>query len=195
VKPYAEQMRRLLSRELPEIGAGAVIDHMISLAHEHDPSLGPFRLGDEIIESEPGDSVKVATELSKVTRVRRIALGKRYLRTMQLAAEQQCDKWKSTHSLKRSDCMLFLASPLPIERRQERRARVLALTQHLKHYHQVRKGLGIATEAGESAGQSYDFVFLDGEPIENEEASLAAKELFGEPIGPLTDEPRKGSPF
>lgn len=193
-RPYAESMRRLLSGQTPDAGAGVVIDHMIERAHELDPSLGPVHWGGETIEMEPAASVKVATELSKIPRVRRIALGKRYLRTLQLAADRQKHAWKSTHSPKRSDCLLFLASPLPVDQRERRRERLQGMTNLLKHHHQVNKGLGIATEAGEDAGRSYDIVYIEGEPIENEEASIAAKDLFGDPVGLLTDEPRELSP-
>jgi hypothetical protein len=116
-RPYAESLRSLLTGQIPDANAGRVIDHMIERAHEQDPSLSPLHRGEEVIEMHPGASVKVATELSKITRVRRIALGRRYLRTLQLAAEEQRDAWKATHSPHRSDCMLFLASPLPIEQR------------------------------------------------------------------------------
>lgn len=65
-------------------------------------------------------------------------------------------------------------------RRQELRRRLFYMTELLKHLRQVRKGLGIATEAGTYAGCSYDFVYIEGEPTENEESALAARELFGE---------------
>ena len=188
-RPYADSLRRLFVGKLPEAGAGVVIDDMIAKVHEQDPSLSPLRIGEIVIEMQPNASVKVATELSAIPRVRRIALGKRYLRAIHLAAEKQRDVWKSTHSPRRSDCMLFLSRPLPIGQRQERQKRLLTLTDLLKHYRQVKKAIGIATEAGEDAGRSYDFVYLEGEPVDNEEAHLAAKELFGESIGLLTDEP------
>lgn len=186
-KPYAENLRRLVSGEIREASAGAVIDHMIDLAHEQDPSLAPLRSDKEM---GPAASVKVATELSKIPRVRRIALGRRYLRVIQLAVDKERDAWKSTHSPKRSDCMLFLASPLPIERRHERRQRLLRMTELLKHYRQVNKALGIATEAGVDAGRSYDFIYLEGKPVKDEEAFLAARELFGQSSQLLSDEPR-----
>lgn len=188
--PYAESLRRLLTGQMPEANAGAVIDHMIKRAHEQDPSLGPIRWGEEIVEMVPAASVKVATELSKITRVRRIALGKRYLQTLQVAGEQGRHAWKATHSPRRSECMFFLASPLPVEQRRERRHRLHSMTALLKHYYQVKKGLGIATEAGRDAGRSYDFVYIEGDPIEDEPASLAAKELFGGPSGLIRDAPQ-----
>lgn len=194
VRPYAESMRRLLSGEMPEAGAGMIIDQMIELAHEQDTSLAPISWGDEIIEMEPAASVKVATELSKIPRARRIALGRRYLRTLQDAAEAQHDAWKSTHSQKRSDCMLFLASPRPIEQRQERMEHLHWMTHLLMHRHQVKKGIGVATEAGEDAGRSYDFVFLEGEPTENEELTQLAVDLFGKSKGLLVDEPEDSGP-
>ena len=189
-RSYAEQLRRLFAGVLPETRAGLVIDHMIARAHEQDHSLGPLQVGQEVIEINASEPVKVATELSAIPRVRRIALGKRYLRTIQRAAADQKDAWKSTHSTARGDCMLFLASPLPNDQRHERQKRLLAMTEMLKHYHQVGKAIGVATEAGADSGRSYDFVYLEGEPITNEAAFQAAKDLFGEPVGLLTDEPR-----
>lgn len=188
-RPYAEEMRRLMNGQMPEEDAGAVIDHMIERAHEQDPSLGPIRRGEEILEMGPAASVKVATELSKITRVRRIHLGRRYLRTLQRAGQEQRDAWKTTHSPRRSDCTLFLASPLPVDQRSKRQERLHWMTELLKHRHQVKKGLGIATEAGENAGRSYDYVYIEGDPVENQEASLAAQELFGGTAGSLRDEP------
>ncbi len=191
-RTYAEKMRRLFTGKLPDVGAGQVIDDMIDRAHERDPNLGPIRVGETIVEMEPASSVKVATELSAIPRVRRIALGRRYLRTVQLAAKQGSDAWKSTHSPNRSDCMLFLASTLSKGQRGERQKRLLGLTDLLKHYHQVKKAIGIATEAGVGDGRSYDFVYLEGEPIADHEASLAAKEFFGEAKTPLAGEPESG---
>lgn len=189
-RPYAERLRLLMSGQHPEAGAGGVIDHMIEQVPEPDPNLGSLRSGGDVIEMSPAASVKVATELGKITRVRRIALGRRYLRTVQIAAKENRDAWKSTHSQERSDCMLFLASPLPKERRKERQEHLLVLTEVLKHYYQVQRGLGIATEAGVDSGRSYDFVYLEGEPTENEEVTRLGEELFGKTVGRLSDEPQ-----
>jgi hypothetical protein len=187
VRVYAEHLRRLWAGDLPEAGLGGVIDRMIERAHDQDPNLGPLRRGEGVIE--PSDPVKVATELSKIPRVRRVALGRRYWRTIWRAAEQHSDIVRTTYSRSRGECMLFLASPLPISEREERRKRLLDLTEKLKHYRQVRKAIGIATEAGEDAGRSYDFVYLESDPVENEEAFLAAKAFFGEGQRLLSDEP------
>lgn len=177
VRVYAEHLRRLWAGALPEAGLGGVIDHMIARAHEHDPSLAPPRRSEEVM-IKPSDPVSVAAELSKIPRVRRIALGRRYWRTIWRAAEHQSDAMRTTYSRSRNECMLFLASPLPITEREERRNRLLDYTEMLKHYRQVRKAIGIATEAGEDAGRSYDFVVIEHEPIENAEAFLAAQEFF-----------------
>jgi len=189
VRAYAEHLRRLWAGDLPEAGAGAIIDHMIERAHEDDPDLGPLHVGEDIIEIQVGDPVRIATALSAIPRVRRIALGRRYLSAIQRAAGRQDDAWHANYSPKRSDCIFFLASPLPIRKREERRRRLLVRTKMLKHYRRVRKAIGIATEAGEDAGRSYDFVYLESDPVENEEAFLAAKALFGEGGRLLSDEP------
>jgi hypothetical protein len=72
--------------------------------------------------------------------------------------------------------------------------RLHRLTSLLKHRHQVKRGFGVATEAGEDAGRSYDFVFLEGEPTEDEDASRLAMEFFGKPKGLLVDEPEESDP-
>ncbi|HEX4964699.1 MAG TPA: hypothetical protein VF173_28060 [Thermoanaerobaculia bacterium] len=187
VRPYAQHLRRLLEGDLPDANVGLVIDHMIGKVHEHDPSLGELRYGEDVIECRP-DSIRIATVLSMIPRVRRIALGKSVLRAVVRADEKQDDDWTTTYSRSRSDCILFLASPLPRNQRDERRKRLLSMTAMLKHCRQVNKAIGIATEAGDDAGCSYDFVYLEYEPVENKEAFLAAKELFGEVGRPLTEE-------
>ncbi len=187
-RPYAEHLRRLLMGDLPYANAGQVIDHMIGRAHEHDPSLGELRYGEDVIECQPDDSIQIATVLSMIPRVRRIALGKSILRTLARAGERQEDDWTTTYSLSRSDCILFLASPLSRSQRDERRKRLLLMTTMLKHYRQVKKAIGIATEAGDEAGCSYDFVYLDSEPVENQEAFQVAREFFGDGGRLLTDE-------
>ena len=189
-RPYAESLRRLLRGELTEAHYGAIIDHMIEKVHERDPQLAPLQYGDEIIEMTAASSVKVATELSSIPRIRRIALGRRFSRTIKLAAERQHDTWITTHSPRRGDCTLFLASPSPLHQRSERQQRLLTFTELLKHRHQVGKAIGIATEAGHDSGRSYDFVYIEGEPVTNREASQLADELFGKQVGLLADEPR-----
>lgn len=188
VRPYAEHLRRLLKGDLPDAHAGFVIDHMIERAHEHDPSLGELRYDEDLIECKPDDSIRIATALSMIPRARRIALGKSILRTVARADDRQQGDWTTTHSRSRSDCILFLASPLARNQRDERRKRLLVMTTMLKHYRQVNTAIGIATEAGDEAGCSYDFVYLDFEPVENKEVFEAAREFFGDGERPLTDE-------
>lgn len=176
-KPYAENLRRLWNDDLPEAGLGAVVDHIIERAHEHDPSLGPIQTEHEY---EPADTVLIATELSKIPRVRRIALGQSFWRTIWRADEEKAQRIHRSYSKGRDECLLFLASPRPITERDQWRKDLEMLTWMLKHHHQAKTAMGIATQAGENAGRSYDFVYLEGDPIENEEASLAAKEFFGD---------------
>ena len=169
VLPYAEPLRRLVQGELPDANAGRFIDHMIGKAHEHDPSLGKLRYGEDVI-GKPDDSIQIATLLSMIPRIRRIALGKIFMKTAVRAGEKQQDKWTTTHSPRRNECMLFLASPLSRNQRDERQKRLIKMTKMLKHCRQVKNAIGIATEAGDKVGCSYDFVYLDSEPVENKEA-------------------------
>lgn len=188
-RPYAEQMRLLFSDNLPEASLGYLVDEMINKCHEQDLTLGPIRLGAQIIDAAPNSYVKIATELGKIPRIRRIALGRSYLRTIKRAGERQADAWNATYSRGRNDCMLFLASPLPLSQRELRRQQLLIMTKMLKHYRQVRNATGVATEAGDTSGRSYDFVHVEHAPTENEKAFQAAKELFGNVEGLLTEEP------
>ena len=183
-RPYADHLRALLRGEIKGAEAGNLIDHMLARIHEQDASLGPIEAGG-VLEPTAEAYLKIATELAAIPRTRRIALGRIWLENIELAASMGHDKWHATHSVSRSDCLLFLASTLPLAGRAQRREKLTYLTMLLKNYREVRQAIGIATEAGFEHGRSYDFVHIEGEPLTNSEIRALALEVFGGDSGQL----------
>lgn len=186
---YASELRKYLRDEVDDVQAGKLVDELIDRAHDVDPLLEPLDSAGQLIKSAPDSYIKVATELGMIPRVRRIALGRRFFRIVHRAGEERVERVYSSHSPTRSDCLLFLASPLPRCARNQRREQLYVKTRLFKHHHRVTKAIGIATEAGTSSGRSYDFVFFEGEHVEDEKLSRLAQQAFGEAISLLGDEP------
>lgn len=180
VRPYADNLRKVVTGKQPSLKAGLVIDHMIEKIHDVDPNLEAIDVGGQIIpRSDSAKYVRIATELGKISRVRRIALGKLYLKVAKLAAESGKQHFQLTHSHKRSDCMLFVASPLPRNARKARAKELLDLTMLAKNYHQVDRAIGVATEPAGQMGSSYDMLFLESPPVPDESAQKLGREIFG----------------
>ena len=180
---YADEFRRVVSGEHPHVEAGHVIDRMIERAHDLDPELrfvGPE--GDGISQDSAAYS-KIAARLGGIPRVRRIALGQRFLRVAQLAEETGESTHDVSHSPRRSDCMVFVASPLNRSERAQRSRWLFALTTLAKAYHEVNVAIGIATEAGSQMGSSYDMVFLEGQPTSDEGVKELGRQVFGDGDG------------
>ena len=181
-KPYAVAMRSLVFEQNVDTSPGLVIDDVINRLHEQDPDLEAITVGGKETPRN-GMSVypRIATELNKIPRVRRIALGRQFLRIAKLAAEKNESHHVLTHSPSRSDCILFMASPLPKEERKQRLEELLCMTTLGKTYHQVHRAIGICTEPAGRMGSSYDVVFLEHPPTPDKEGEELGRKVFGEP--------------
>lgn len=186
---YANGLRGVVKGTHPDRKCGLVIDHMIDKIHNVDPDLEVPHIGGKVVpRSDRAEYARIATELGKIPRVRRIALGRRYLEEAKLAADSGEDRFVVTHSARRGDCMLFLASPLSRNQRKKRREKLIALTTLAKAYYQVHRAIGVATEVAGQMGSSYDMVFLESVPIPDHRAQELGREIFGESNRPLVDD-------
>lgn len=180
--PYAEAMRSVVFDQNIDKRPGLIIDHVINRLHEQDPDLETITVGGQVIPRiDKAVYPRIATELNKIPRVRRIALGKQFLRIARLAAEKNESHHVLTHSPSRSDCLLFIASPLPKEERRQRSEELLYMTTLGKTYHQVHRAIGISTEPAGRMGSSYDVVFLEYPPTQHKEMQELGRQVFGEP--------------
>lgn len=185
-KNYAEKLRNLIAGKHPYPGAGLIVDKMIEKIHDVDPNVGTINEKGSIIpQYNKTEYAKIATELAKIPRVRRIAIGQLYLDLAKSAADTNKMYYRPMHSPKRSDCMLLMASPLPQSERKKRAEDLVAYTRLAKEYYQVHKAIGIATEPAGSMGSSFDFVLIESTPIFDKSAQQLGREVFGKNSGPI----------
>ncbi|MBZ5637439.1 MAG: hypothetical protein LAO51_01640 [Acidobacteriia bacterium] len=180
-RPTAEFWRGVLAGAI-DVLPGRIIDILIDRCHDIDPDLEPLEVGGERIESGGRSShAIIASTLAAIPRARRVALGKRAVRLASGVAKAQCTDWFLTCSRRRDDCLLYVVSPLPKDRRTERRGELLRLTSLAKSYCRVSKAIGITTTAPGEGGGAEDYVFLERpEPEPRQEIVEAGRELFGE---------------
>jgi hypothetical protein len=176
--PYAQELRKIVGGTCPNKKTGLIIDHMIKRIHDNDPSFATIDVGGKITNNNE-TYIRITTELNSIPRVRRIALGREYLNIAKLAADTEKMHFKLTHSPHRSDCMLFMASPLPRSKRDKRSKELLAMTMLAKDYCQVYRAIGVATEPIGLMGSSYDFVFIETPPSHDPCAQTLGNEIFG----------------
>lgn len=180
-RPYANELRRIVKGTHPDLKCGLAIDHMIDKIHDLDPSLGVLHIaGEATPRDDRAAYARIATELAKIPRGRRIALGRHYLEKARQAANSSEDRFVVTHSTRRSECMVLLASPLPRNKRKKRNEKLLHLISLAKAYYQVHRAIGVATEAAGQMGSSYDMVFLESVPIPDQRAEELGKQIFGQ---------------
>lgn len=180
-RPYANELRRLVKGTHANRKCGLVIDHMIDRIHDLDPGLHALDVGGKVISrNDRAAYARIATELGKIPRSRRIALGRHYLEKAKQAADSGEDRFIVTHSPRRSECMLFLASPVSRNQRKKRNENLLSLTSLAKAYYQVHRAIGVATEAAGQMGSSYDMVFLESPPIGDHRTEELGRRIFGE---------------
>lgn len=188
IQSYAQGLRQIAKGKDPDWEYGLVIDHMIEKIHDVDPELEALRIGEKTVpRSDKATYAIIATELGKINRIRRIALGRRYLEKAKLARDSGQDHFLVTHSLRRGDCMLFLTSPLSRNQRKKRAEKLLHLTTLAKTHYQVHRAIGIATEDASRIGRSYDFLFLDSPPVYNHHTQEIAQQVFGKSNRSLFD--------
>ncbi len=186
---YADGVRRIVTGTHPHLGCGRVIDHMLDKIHNVDLSLRVVDTSGKLLPpSEKSAYAEIATKLGSISRVSRIALGRLYLATAERAAKSRRVHYRLTYSPKRSECILFHASPLPFSQREKRAQTLLDLTEMAKAHRQAKCAIGIATEAGHRAGRSYDMVLLKGPPIPDVRVQELTRRIFGDTATPLADE-------
>lgn len=157
-KEHGEMLRRIYRGDSSGPDDSYFIDKIINWMHQVDgASLAPFENGDS-------DYVAIATHLASLVRPRRAYIGKAFRDAIRRAGESKHDDFAQFSSQRRSDCMLFLASNRPDEERKERGQDLFQLLWLLKATRQVKRAMGIVTEAGLGRLRSYDFILLDEDP-------------------------------
>lgn len=135
-----------------DLVASSFVDSLIDVAHQVDLNL----------VANPDAYIEVATYLSRMARVRRVYIGKACLDAVDRAVESGDTEFEQFSSELRSECFVFLASPLPQERRAERIRDLELRTALLRLTRGVRRALGVATE-GSAQGRSFDFVMIEND--------------------------------
>jgi hypothetical protein len=158
-KHNGEVLRRIYRGDYAEeLKASRFVDKIIDRTHQVDPSApSPFEGGER-------DYVPIATYLGSLPRSRRAIYGKAFLDAIKRAGDTNDEAFAHFSSAHRSECLLFLASPRPREKRKERNTELHQLLWLLKATRQVRRAMGIVTEAGFGKGRSYDFVLIESDP-------------------------------
>ena len=162
--PYADALRKIYRRELSDLKASYFIDKIIDRAHEVDYQLAPPF--DDVERSDRSEYAVVAEELSEIVRFRRAYLGRQFLDAIKRADKQNDIAFAHASSKRRNQCLLFMASPRPREERRDRNQDLHEFLLLLKATRQVKRAIGIATEAGFGKGRSYDFIVVDHDPSE-----------------------------
>jgi hypothetical protein len=179
VKAYADGLRQLAEGRHTAHKVGFVIDHIIDRLHDLDPEVSSCNVSGKI-EPHADRTIyaRIATELGKITRVRRIQYGQRYVSLAQKVAESGKPAWVKIYSQRRSFCMLLMCSPCPRSERQRRAEELAAITSLAKAYHMVHKAIGIATEPAGQMGSSYDVVLMESPPRSDERAQELGRQVF-----------------
>ncbi len=178
VKTYAEGLRQIVQGNHPSYKSGLVIDQIIDRLHDLDPKISSVRPQmDEPIPDRMAYA-RIATELGKITRIRRIELGQRYLSTALKAAQSGKTSWVRAYSKSRDSCLLLVCTPHARNERQKRVEELRALTAFAKAYHMVSKAIGVATEPAGQMGSSYDVVLLESPPKFDAHAQEIGRQIF-----------------
>ncbi len=178
-KEHGEMLRSIYRDDSSGLEPSYFIDKIINWTHQVDGSSpAPFENGER-------DYVAIATYLGNLVRPRRAYIGKAFLDVIQRAGESKEDDFAQFSSQRRSDCMLFLASHRRDEERKQRGEDLFRLLWLLKAARQVKRAMGIVTEAGFGRLRSYDFILLDEDPqhvtsrADYEEIKRHGEGLFG----------------
>jgi hypothetical protein len=179
-KEHGDVLRRMYRGDSwPDLEASYFIDRIISRSHQVDPSSPPpFDDGER-------DYIVIATFLGNLVRPRRAYIGKAFVEALQRSGETTQDEFAQFSSERRDECLLFLASHRPDEERKQRNEDLLNLLWLLKATRQVKRAMGIVTEAGFGRGRSYDFILIEEDPQhvisrpDYEEIKRNGEDLFG----------------
>lgn len=179
VKTYADGLRKIIDGSYPNYRCGMIIDHIIDRLHDLDPEIA-LLASPSIAGTNPdkGPYARVATEIAKIPRTRRIEYGQRYLNAAKKAAETKATSWVRAYSKTRDTCMLFVSCPYSREGRRKRIEELQTLTALAKSYHMVSKAIGIATEPAGQMGSSYDVVLIERPALFDERGHELGRQLF-----------------
>jgi len=179
VKTYANGLRQIVQGSHPSYKSGLVIDHIIDRLHDLSPEMSSVssHLG---VKPVPDKMIyaRIATELGKITRIRRIELGQRYLKTALKAAQSGKTSWVRAYSKQRDSCLLLVCTPHARSERQKRAEELRALTALAKAYHMVSNAIGVATEPAGQMGSSYDVVLMESPPKFDVRAQEIGRQIF-----------------
>lgn len=181
---HGAMLRRIYRGDESALAGSYLIDKIIDRAHQTDESSEPP------FEGGQKDYVAIAAHLANLVRPRRAYMGEAFLAALRRAKETGHDEFAQFSSARRSDCILFLASHRPDAERKQRSQDLFHLVWLLKATRQVKRAMGIVTEAGDDRLRSYDFILLEEDPehvsAREEYATIKGRgeELFG------TTEPR-----
>lgn len=178
-RPHAEHLRGLIAGTV-DPHPGRLIDLLIDRVHDVDPGLGRPR---GLSAPPPGgsDYSKIAAAIAAIPRARRIALGRKGIDLAKRSAETRTTRHFLTYSSRRDDCLLYMVSPLPEQKRAERRDFLLELTALAKAYCRVTRAIGIATTTPGTGGGAEDYVLMERpEPEPPEEVQKLGKDAFGD---------------
>lgn len=157
-KEHGEMLRRIYRDDSSGLEPSYFIDKIIDWTHQiDDSSPAPFEHGER-------DYVAIATYLGNLVRPRRAYIGKAFLEAIERAGDTKQADFAHFSSERRNDCLLFLASPRPDEERKQRNEDLLRRLLLLKATRQVKRAMGIVTEAGFGRPRSYNFILLDEDP-------------------------------
>ena len=178
---FGEHFKAELAARKLEDRWSRLIDDVIDHLHDVDSSMNDVV---DFMSSHPQDYVPAAIVLSKLTRLERRMVGRRFADIIRLAGEGDCDRHSAT--LGKADItVLLFASPEPRESRVRGLAsRTVAAKQVLK----TATAIGIATEAGVGTGRSYDTCYLNYPWREDATVDSLAAALFSEPYSSQTTE-------
>jgi hypothetical protein len=178
-KEHGQMLRRIYRGDSSGLEDSYFIDKIIDWTHQVDGSSpAPFENGQR-------DYVAIATHLATLVRPRRAYIGKAFRDAIKRAGESKEDEFAQFSSQRRSDCMLFLASHRPDAERNERGQDLFQLLWLLKATRQVKRAMGIVSEAGFGRLRSYDFILLDEDPqrvrsrADYEEIKRNGEDFFG----------------
>ena len=179
VRSYADGLRQIVQGSHPSYKSGSVIDHIIDRLHDLNPEMSSVNSSSEV-NAVPDETIyaRIATELGKITRIRRIEHGQHYLKVAVKVAQTGKTSWVRIYSKKRDSCLLLVCTAHPRSERRKRAEELRALTSLAKAYHMVSKAMGVATEPAGQMGSSYDVVLLESPPKFDARAQEIGRQMF-----------------
>jgi hypothetical protein len=188
---YAEEY----AEKIEEDKFAKVINRMIDEVHNIDPKQAeymPNELREQVrpLQQRKEEYIQIATELNKLPKLERRAIGKMLFEKAKLSAETGRPRYFGRLTEKQDMILVFVATSLP------RKNRIIFLhnvTYAAAAHAGVRKALGVAVEDISGEGHSFDFLLFDGVDPNDSSLKNQAKTLFAPPQHErLHDFPREG---